>query len=1012
MRYAILGPVELRDGVRSVAVEGRRQAGLLVLMLLHANRAMSAEELIDAVWADLPAKGARKRLRMAIVRLRETLSSCVAAGAPALRTVPTGYVLDVRPGDLDADVFELGVANGRDALERGDAEHASRALAEALALWRGPALADVAYEDWAQPEMRRLEEMRLEAVECRIEADLLLGRHATLAGELEALAARHPGRERLVEQLMLALYRCGRQSDALDAYRRMRESMIEQLGLEPGPRLRALQGEVLVQAPSLDLDAPAAAPAAAPSRGAAPSGLPARRGDVLGREGDARAVIHLLRREDVRLVTVMGPGGVGKTTLALEVAHQLAAEQADGAAFVNLAALTDPEAVADTALRALGGVPEPGTTAKDTLCRLAGTREQLLVLDNFEQVLAAGPLLAELLESAPRLKVLATSRAALDLRAEHRYSLSPLALPESSDPPTVTAAPASALFIARAAARDPAFRLTADNAEAIAAVCSRVDGLPLAIELAAARAGTLSPQEIAQRLTSVLTSLGPGARDAPDRHRTMRATLDWSYGLLDEAHRAAFAELSVFAGGCTVEAAVDVTSATLDALEGLVDHSVLRRRAAPDGTTRLSMLEPVREYAAERLADRADGAAVAERHSRWFLDLAESVAPQLLGSQQLAWQRRLDAEADNFTEILEREHAAGEALRVVRLATALREWWRRGRASPGRTWMERGLAAATDLPDGLRADALTTVCQLSAQQGDIADAIGAARQALELYEVTGDARGKTVALVAIAVCGLMLGEQDAAQAAAADAVRTAGDLGAWPLGYALIAEAVAAPDPATAKPIATRAARLLEQAGDARAQAWLSGDLGYKALEHGAFEDAREYIARSMALAEQLDDEVHHTFDVGHMALWALETRDDAAAADGLGAALERHFRFGLRRPVLEVLIAVATLAARSGELSRAAVLLGAAMTLRADEPLTRVEERMHAETLALLGERAGWEQAYRDGCGLELEAAVALGLRTAAGYVAPGADAGPPAGARDETQRGLVAGAVDHVRP
>jgi tetratricopeptide (TPR) repeat protein len=321
-------------------------------------------------------------------------------------------------------------------------------------------------------------------------------------------------------------------------------------------------------------------------------------------------------------------------------------------------------------------------------------------------------------------------------------------------------------------------------------------------------------------------------------------------------------------------------------------------------------------------------------------------------------------------------------------------------------WSERGLAAATDLPDALRAGALTTVCQLSAQQGDIAEALGCARQALELYEGTEDERGKTIALVAIAVCNVLLGDSHAAGTAAADAVRTARDLGAWPLGYALIAQAVTAPDPVSAKPIAEQAARLLHEAGDARAQAWLYGDLGYKALEHGAFDDAREHIGRSMALAEQLDDQVHYTFDVEHLALWALETGDHAGSAAGLADALARYFRYGIRRPILEVLIALATIAAHGGHAARAAELLGAAMTLRAGEPLTRVEERLHAEALRLLGDMSALEHAYAAGCRRSLEAAVALGLRTADECCAA---------AHDKTLPGLVVSAgtaVDHVRP
>ena len=955
------------------------------MLLLHANRAVMTEELIEAVWSDLHSDGARKRLRMAIARLRDTLAGCAATEQPALRTISGGYVLDVREGELDARVFEARVEDGRAALRRGDAAQAARTLADALALWRGPALADVAYEDWAQPEIRRLEDLRLTAYEGRFDADLQLGRHAVLVGELEALARRHQTRERFVEQLMLALYRCGRQTDALEAYRRTRESLLTQLGLEPGPGLQGLQGEVLRQAPSLDLQAQAAASRSDDAPMPAAAGLPARRLDVLGRDGDAGAVTRLLRRDDVRLVTVMGPGGVGKTTLAIEVAHQLAAQFADGATFVNLAALADSDRVADTVLHALGCPPEPGTPAKDTLCRFAARGERLVVLDNLEQLLDAAPLLAELLESAPRLKLLVTSRAALDLRAEHRYGLGPLALPDSSHPATVTAAPATALFIARAAARDPAFTLTIENAKALAEVCRRVDGLPLAIELAAARAGTQSPQEIARRLDSVLTSLGSAARDAPDRHRTMRATLDWSYGLLDEAQRSAFARLSVFAGGCTFEAARYVTSATLEVLERLVDHSMLTHSASPDGTTRLGMLEPVREYAAEQLVAREDARATADLHSRYYVELAETVAPRLLAADQLAWQRRLDAEADNVQEALQREHTAGNAEGVLRLTTALRDWWRRGRASSGRTWAERGLADATDLPDTLHADALTTICLLSAQQGDITHALECGRRAVELY--AEGPRGKTIALVGIAVCHLLLGDHQLARTAADDAVRSARDRGAWPLGYALIAQAVTAPDPAAAKPIADRAAGLLQQAGDARAQAWLHGDLGYKALEDGALDDARHHIERSMALARKLDDEVHYTFDVEHMAIWALETGDHVSSAAGLSEALARYFHYGIRRPICEALVALAAITAHAGDPARAAKLLGASMTLRAEEPLTGVEERLQSRAMQLLrdgDDTASWERAFAAGCRCGIDEAVALGLVTASRYSVP----------------------------
>ena len=302
-------------------------------------------------------------------------------------------------------------------------------------------------------------------------------------------------------------------------------------------------------------------------------------------------------------MTVTGVGGVGKTTLAIEVAHRMAPKLRAGATFVDLAPVSEPAGVLEAALRAVGGTVEPGDTPTAALGRVLAARPRLLVLDNFEHLTDAAILLTPLLDAAPQLKLLVTSRAALDLRIEQRYALEPLALPASSDPADVAAAPASALFLARATARDPALRLTAEGAAAIASVCRRLGALPLAIELAAARASVLSPQEIASRLDSVLGGLGSGPRDAPMRQQTLRATLDWSYELLDDEERAAFARFAVFAGGCDPGAAERIAGASLDIVERLVAKSMLTRRAGVDGATRLVMLEPVREYAAEHSPD-------------------------------------------------------------------------------------------------------------------------------------------------------------------------------------------------------------------------------------------------------------------------------------------------------------------------------------------------------------------------------------------------------------------------
>jgi hypothetical protein len=397
------------------------------------------------------------------------------------------------------------------------------------------------------------------------------------------------------------------------------------------------------------------------------------------------------------------------------------------------------------------------------------------------------------------------------------------------------------------------------------------------------------------------------------------------------------------------------------------------------------MLEPIREYAAERLAaDPTRSAHVLERHSRYYLTLAETIRPKLVTADQRLAQRCLDREADNFHDVLTRARWAGNAEYLLRLAAALQNWWRRGRGSSGRTWIEQGLALVDDLPADIRADALTTAAVLCAQQGDVTRGATCAQDAIALC-ASSDASRKIVALVTLAVCKLVLGDTDGARAVADEAVRCAGDAGDWPLGYALVAQALTAPDPHAATPIAARAAQLLHKAGDIRAQAWLFGDLGYKALEHHAFDEAHELIERSLELSDRLGDDVHHTFDLGHMALWALLTGNDVSAAEWFGAALTRCARYGVRRPIPEALVGVATLAARNGHATGAAQLLGAASELRGSEPMSAIEADLHADILeAARGVDAlAWERAYDSGRRHNLDEAVALGRQTACECVA-----------------------------
>src|SRR5919198_2726843 len=396
-QFGLLGPLEVtRDGAPA-ALGGQKQRTLLAALLLEANRVVSSDRLIDAVWGEAPPETARNTLQVYISQLRKLLPD------GALGAVPPGYRLVVDPATIDLFEFVRLSDEGRSAIAAGNAAGAAEALRTALALWRGAPLADLAWVPFAQAEIVRLEELRAAAFEDRIDADLALGRHRQLVPELELLIAEHPLRERLRGQLMLALYRAGRQADALAAYQRARTTLVEELGIEPGEALRKLERAILAHDPSLEL---------APPGRVAPRRVPTPVQPLLGRERELARLSDLVRDAGTRLVTLTGPGGIGKTSLALELARRLAPEFADGAAVALLATLEDPALVARTILEALE-MPETGRDPEEDLARALAGAELLLLVDNFEQVLPAASALARLLAASPSLKVIVTSRAPL-----------------------------------------------------------------------------------------------------------------------------------------------------------------------------------------------------------------------------------------------------------------------------------------------------------------------------------------------------------------------------------------------------------------------------------------------------------------------------------------------------------------------------------------------------------------------------------------------------------------------
>src|SRR5215207_1559152 len=476
--------------------------------------------------------------------------------------------------------------------------------------------------------------------------------------------------------------------------------------------------------------------------------LPIQPTPLVGREKEVADVCERLARPGVRLLTLTGTGGTGKTRLGLQVAAELTDEFEDGVFFVSLAAISDPEFVVPAVAGTLGVKEAGGQPLLESLEDYLREKRILLVLDNFEQVLEAAPMVSELLSAAPYLKVLATSRIPLRLYGEHEYSVPPLALPDPERPPSVerlTQYEAVRLFVERAQAAKVDFSVTNDNAPAVAEICHRLDGLPLAIELAAARIKLLTAQAMLARLGNRLKLLTGGARDLPERQRTLRSTIEWSYGLLEEDEKTLFARLSVFAGGRTLEAIEAICDAegdlpvdVLDGVESLVDESLLRQEEGPGGEPRFVMLETIHQYAKEKLQESGESENLRKLHARYFLALAEEAEPRLRGPEDVEWLERLEAEHDNLRAALSWALERGEAELALRLAGALWRFWEaRGLYSEGHRWLEEALAKANGASAAARAKALEGEGWLVYHSGQVDQAVIAAREGLKLSEQAG-----------------------------------------------------------------------------------------------------------------------------------------------------------------------------------------------------------------------------------------------------------------------------------
>ncbi len=697
---------------RDLRLGGPKQRSVLALLLLEAGRVVPSERLVDELWHGRPPPGAVKTLRSYVSRLRTLLRPDAA-----LITRGGGYVLELEGAEVDAGRFELLVGEGQAALSRGAARVAADRFGEGLALWHGRAFADVVDIASLANESRRLEELRLTALEGRIEAALDLGLHAHLVGELETLVAEHPLRERLWRQLVLALYRCERQADALATYRRARDLLAGELGLEPSEELRRLEQAVLRQ------DVP---PVALRTQR---HNLPAQLTSFVGREQELAELEQLL--PEARLLTLTGVGGVGKTRLALELAAPLVESFEDGVWLVDLSGLADPALVPQQVADVLGMRESPHLPLVEILRNHLSRADVLLLLDNCEHLLpTCGELVETLLRDAPTLRILATSREPVGVSGELEYALMPLAVPTTdADPKEACAVGAVRLFVERSSAtHDVAATPTA--LATVARICRELDGIPLAIELAAARTRTLSVDEIAAHLDDRFGFLKYWRHVAVPRHQTLEATMTWSYELLSPVERQVLRRVSVFAGGFTLRAAAAVCVAgeeaeALDLVGRLVERSLVVGHLR-EGETRYGLLETVRQYAAERLAEAGEVDETRRAHAVTFLQVA--IEGSLGGEDGLS---RLAVEHDNVLAALEWSLSAGDQSGPELACAYGRFWLSRGQLQEARPWLERALSAHRQ-HDELRAELLGLFGAVLHENGDIARADEALSEGLQL----------------------------------------------------------------------------------------------------------------------------------------------------------------------------------------------------------------------------------------------------------------------------------------
>ncbi len=725
--YGVLGQLQVRrDGI-ALDLGGPRQRAVLARLLIDVGRVVSSDALIDAVWGERPPATGLKTLQKYVAELRKVL------GPGTLRTEGRGYVVDLGADEVDAQGFEWLVEEADRAAGAGELDRAAATLAQAEGLWRGEVLADFPDAEFATGERLRLGELRFSAIETALELGLAMGSYAQVAARAAELVELQPLRERLWSALMTALAESGRTPEALRCYQRYRNLLADQLGLEPSSQLRALEDRVLRGELPATVEVPAQAN----------HNLPSPLTTFIGRGALQAEIEDAVERG--RLVTLVGIGGSGKTRLALEVGARVASGFPGGVWLVELAPVTDASQVARSIADVLGIPGQPERDLVDVVSDAVASRPAtLLVLDNCEHVAGVcGHLVTRLLGKAASLNVLATSRRPLSVPGEAIWPV----------PPLDVGTDAVALFRDRARLARPDLA-GLDDGNAVAEICRHLDGLPLAIELAAAQVQAFDPADIAARLGDRFRLLQRPSTES-DRHRSLRATIAWSHDQLSLGAQVVLRRLAIFIGSFDLGAVESVcadpgldTADVVSLLGELVSNSLVVRDTAR--TDRYRLLETVRVYALERLDVAGERQAVSSTHAAWCLHLAETASTQIPGPNEVTWRRRLDLEVHDLRAALAFDQADNPG-NGLRLAVALSRYWLMwDRADEGLQFLPPLLAAAADAPVDLRARALVAAAELGADHGEARQSSEWAEEALDLYRMVGDVYGEALAQCALA----------------------------------------------------------------------------------------------------------------------------------------------------------------------------------------------------------------------------------------------------------------------